>query len=164
MILQIDHLEKRGLLFISILTFPVVMTTASPCWSTSSRETGLRGLSARMRASGSALGSRIIPPLSSRKIRKHCLRKIERHPAVVVKQHFHGGRIDFLAPSTAWACCSETGSSDAASAKPEKEMDNPKASRTDFRNMPWSIEFPIIVVFYIIQRNGVAGRMQTVVS
>lgn len=70
----------------------------------------------------------------------------------------------FLAPSTAWTCCPGTGSSNAASAKPEKEMDNPKASRTEFRNMPWSIEFPIIVVFYIIQRSGIAERMQTVVS
>lgn len=70
----------------------------------------------------------------------------------------------FLAPSTAWTCCPGTGFSNAASAKPEKEMDNPKASRTEFRNMPWSIEFPIIVVFYIIQRSGIAERMQTVVS
>lgn len=63
-------LRREVFLSISILIFPVVMVTTSPCWSTSRRETGFRGLSARMRASGSALGSRIMPPLSSRKIRK----------------------------------------------------------------------------------------------
>lgn len=91
--------------------------------------------------------------------------KIQRHPAVVVKQHFHGGRIDFSgAFNGPGPVVQEPALPMRQVRSPRRKWDNPKASRTEFRNMPWSIEFPIIVVFYIIQRSGIAERMQTVVS
>lgn len=165
MILQIDHLEKRGLFIYLNPDLPrsddnriALLVHIQP----GNRPPGTVRQNAgfRFRLGISDNTASVIPenPENIVSVKSSVIRRL------LSSNTSTAAGLIFLAPSTAWACCSETGSSDAASAKPDKEMDNPKASRTDFRNMPWSIEFPIIVVFYIIQRNGVAGRMQTVVS
>lgn len=165
MILQIDHLEKRGLFIYLNPDLPrsddnriALLVHIQP----GNRPPGTVRQNAgfRFRLGISDNTASVIPENPENIVSV----KIERHPAVVVKQHFHGGRIDFSGAFNGLGLLLRNRFFRCGKREAEKEMDNPKASRTDFRNMPWSIEFPIIVVFYIIQRNGVAGRMQTVVS